>query len=154
MLAERLRLNANRTVACLLPVEALSNTWWPAKAVSHDIEQLLALWLNSSIGILSLLSIRTMTEGPWVELRKPSLSSLPVPNFGKLKKRQRESLLDLYDRVSRETLLPISEMADDPVRAKIDRGIAAAFELPSLDPLRSAIGREPTVCGKPLYADK
>ena len=56
----------------------LSNVWWPVRIESREWEKAIALWMNSSLGILTLLTNRTSTEGSWVALRKGDLENLPV----------------------------------------------------------------------------
>jgi hypothetical protein len=47
-------------------------------------------------------------------------------------------------------LLPLPQMAADPVRAKIDAAVAQALGLPDLTPLREQLAREPVICLMPL----
>src|SRR5262249_30916413 len=84
MLAERLRLNLARLVCVHLPRKALSNSWWPLTVAGptaearRERERVLALWLNSTLGLIALIAARVDTEGPWIKLNKPSVAGLPV----------------------------------------------------------------------------
>src|SRR5262249_45242762 len=68
MLAERLRLNLARVVCVQLPGRALSNSWWPLAVAGptaraqRERERMLALWLNSTLGLIALIAARVETE--------------------------------------------------------------------------------------------
>lgn len=154
MLAERIRLGKVRAPCVLLRNPALSNTWWPiAVAGEHvvskqDIERIVALWLNSSLGILSLIAARVETQGPWIKLKKPIVAGLSVPDPASLHPHARQTLLDAYETLSGETLLPIPEMNDDPIRVRIDDALASALGLKQdLAPIRKLMAVEPLIVG-------
>jgi hypothetical protein len=154
MIVERLRLNTQRLTALLLGRDALSNVWWPVKFKTgrsrETAEQLTALWLNSTLGILSLLGVREDTEGAFVGFKKPSLENMGVLNFKSLKKSKKRILLNTYSDVANETLLPLSEAKDDPTRKKIDQTFADVFDIRDLSLLRELLAREPLVTMKQI----
>lgn len=153
MLAERMWLVTQRLVAVRLPNEALSNVWWPLKLCngSEDHEKMLALWLNSTLGLITLLSHRVPTRGPWVQFKKADLGRVKVLDLATLSPSEVTTLVDAYDELQHETLLPLPQMAHDDTRAKIDAAFERALQLPSLEVLRQALAREPVVCAAPLY---
>jgi len=52
LIAERLRLTTTRLVAIRTSEKVLSNTWWPvATDGGGTLDKILALWLNSSLGV-------------------------------------------------------------------------------------------------------
>jgi len=110
------------------------------------MEKSLAIWLNSTIGILLILANRQETEGAWMKFKKPILKALPVLDLGGLSAGQLEELAAAYDEVCREELRPFPEMAEDPVRAKIDAAVAQALNLPDFSILRRLLAQEPVVC--------
>ncbi len=62
LLAERLWLNTQRTPAIYLPQPVLANVWW-SFTIQDNVEETtasktLALWLNSTLGLLNLLASR------------------------------------------------------------------------------------------------
>ena len=63
LIAERLWLETNRVIAMRTDVRVLSNVWWPVKTDEIAHEKALAVWLNSGLGLLTLLAQRTSTEG-------------------------------------------------------------------------------------------
>jgi hypothetical protein len=152
MIAERSRLNTQRTLAVRLPERGLSNVWWPLQLRHEDerAEKVIALWLNSTLGILILVAHRVPTEGAWVQFKKPTLENLPILDVRSLSEAQMNQLSSAYREVARIGLGAIKDMAEDPVRAAIDRAFSQVLGLPSLDGLRAELGREPVICGRPI----
>lgn len=130
----------------------LSNTWWPVSLKepfqNEEIEKALVLWLNSTLGILLVLASRQETRGAWIDFKKPVLEALPVLDLGGLSAGQLGQLAAAYDEVCRDELRPFPEMAEDPVRARIDAAVAQALGLPDFSGLRVMLAREPVVCLK------
>jgi hypothetical protein len=155
MLAERMWLVTQRLIAVRMPAPALSNVWWPLrlKDGNEDAEKALVLWLNSTLGLVTLLSYRVPTRGPWVQFKKPLLQQVRVLDTRQLSPQQLQRLVDTYDQLANTNLLPLSEMGEDKTRALIDAAIAGALGLPPLDELRKSLGRESVVCGAPLYQE-
>lgn len=153
MLVEGMRLNTQRIVAARLDKESLSNVWWPFHFNDGNgiLENVLVLWMNSTFGLLTLLSHRVPTEGPWVHFKKSVYGIMPVLDVWRLELRQIKNLSQRYSELSEETLLPLPRMADDPVRKEIDDCICAALALPRIDRLRETLAREPVISLLPLY---
>ena len=67
--SERLRLNTARIVAMRSETIALSNVWWPIRLADVRFERALTVWLNSSLGLLTILTRRTSgLPDTWVYL--------------------------------------------------------------------------------------
>jgi hypothetical protein len=153
MVAERLRLNTARVVCTLLDRSALSNVWWPAELRGgHDdsLAKCLLTWINSTLGLLSLLVYREETEGAWVSFKKPMLELTPVLDVRKLKKRQKLILSSAFDRMGSQELLTLPHIAQDDVRSSLDSAIEEALGLDGLADLRSMLSREPVISQAPL----
>ena len=152
-ISERLRMNTQKTIAVRLNKEALSNVWWPfqLKVENEAHEKAIVLWLNSSLGLMSLLAIRNETQGAWMKFKKPNLESLPVLDVRALSETQLKILSDAFDEVANEPLLPFPQMEHDPIRAKIDKAVSKALGLPDLGVYRMLLAQEPVVCLKGLY---
>lgn len=154
MLAERLWMKTQRLFCLRVSQIALSNTWWPVALVEHfqndENEKALALWLNSTLGILLALANRQETRGAWMKFKKPRLEKMPVLDLAGLSAAQLAQLAGAYDQVCREELRPFPEMAADPVRARIDGAVARALGLPDFAVLRRLLAQEPVVCLKRL----
>jgi hypothetical protein len=149
LISERMRLNTQGIAAIRVSERVLSNMWWPMslrdKYSSIKNEKIITLWLNSTLGLLILFAHRLETEGPWVEFKKPVLSSMPVLDLGSLSPKKRDVLASAFDRISKMPLQPYPNIEMDPVRKEIDKTIAHTFELPDLSVLRSLLSREPII---------
>ncbi len=87
LISERLRLNTARIVAMFVGTPILSNVWWPIKTSKQAWDKALAVYLNSSLGLLTILAQRTSTEGGWVATKKGDLEVLPVLDIPQLPRR-------------------------------------------------------------------
>jgi hypothetical protein len=152
MVAERMRLNTQRLTTIRLPTAALSNVWWPLALHTEDLEdeKVLALWLNSTLGLILFCMYRVPTEGPWVQFKKPSLGVVPILNPAGLKVSQKKILVDAYDQLSEATVQPLTEMHSDKTRIAFDTAIQKALGLPDLDDIRRMLAAEPIISGKRL----
>lgn len=99
MIVERSRLNTQRALAVRLPKPALANVWWPLRLHEADkqAEKVMALWLNSTLGLLTLIAHRIPTQGAWVQFKKPTISNLPLLDIKALSKAQMKNLAGAYD---------------------------------------------------------
>lgn len=142
MITESMRLNTYGIIASFLDSEALSNVWWPIKLKEtmtsdknkvngREQEKISALWLNSTYGILGLLSYRQDTEGPWVEIKKATLGLIPMLDLTKVSRKQVDDLLSVFDKLCKTELpsLPVQfqEAADGTgIRKEIDQQMQEA----------------------------
>ncbi|MEO0067957.1 MAG: hypothetical protein ABIK23_02345 [candidate division WOR-3 bacterium] len=74
LIAERMRLNTQRVVAIKTSENVLSNMWWPLRLKdtlqNAQVDKILAIWLNSTLGILCFLEHRIETEGALGNIQK------------------------------------------------------------------------------------
>jgi hypothetical protein len=151
LIAERVRLNTARVVSVRLTEPVLSNVWWtflPNEAMpdgDHG-EKALALWLNSTLGIIMLLGQREETAGAWVQFKKPVLGAMPVLDVRGIGGRRLTELATAYDRLASQGLRPLPDMEGDATRIAIDEAVAETLGLPDLGILRQLLSREPIVC--------
>ena len=150
LIAERLWLNTCRVVAMCSSQEVLANVFWPVKVGDIARERALAVWLNSSVGLLSLLATRNTTRGPWVALKKADLAEMPILDVRQLTQDQLDALHALFNEMAEDEFLPLPQMADDPARTKLDDGLAEILDLPNLEPLRRLLASEPVVSNRRL----
>jgi hypothetical protein len=113
-------------------------------------EKALALWLNSTLGLVGLLSRRLETQGAWVCFKKPVLASMPVVDLDRLSDPRLKSLSQAYDALAEKPLGPFPQMHEDPVRAAIDQAVRKVLRLPDLSILRTLLAQEPVICLKRL----
>ncbi len=145
LVAARFRLNTARVVALRSDVNVLGRMWWPIQVGDDAVEKALAVWLNSSLGILSLMALRNTTEGSWVQPKKADLQDMPVLDFRAVTDRQIELLAGLFDTLSTEEFRSLPEMADCDARRLLDSRIADILSLPDLDGLRRLLAAEPVI---------
>jgi len=151
MLPKELRLNTNSVAGVTLPDKALSNVWWPTRWNGDDeeenrnMERRLALWLNSTLGLVSMLGQRQDTEGPFVKFPKAWWESTDVLDLDSLEEDELDKLDNLWDEISDEEFKSFPEIADDETREKIDNIFEDILDLDNTDTIREFLGREPVV---------
>ena len=150
LVAERVRLNTMRTVAMRVDTRVLSNVWWPIRVASETVEKALALWLNSSLGLLTIMAERTSTEGSWVAMKKADLEELPILDTRRLSASQLRRLSDLFDEMSEAEFERLPGMAECPARRRLDDGVSELLGLPDLSNLRRLLATEPVVSNERL----
>jgi hypothetical protein len=160
MIAERMWLVTQRVIAVLLPEEALSNVWWPAKLkLSGDprkktlLSKALVLWLNSSLGALLLVAHRVPTRGPWISFKKPSLEEVPVLDISGLSESDLITLGTTFDQIAELKLQPLAAISRDDGRAIIDAAFARVLGVPSLRTIAEMLGREPVITNSSIIAE-
>ena len=150
LVAESLRLDTARIVAMRSKSKVLSNVWWPIRIESSEIEKALSVWLNSSLGLLTILAERTSTQGAWVAIKKAVLETLPVLDPRRLSTSQLQALSDLFDELSEAEFDRLPAMAHCPARRALDDGISRILGLPDLSKLRELLASEPVVSNRRL----
>ena len=150
LIAERLRLDTARIVAMCSDTLVLSNVWWPVRVEDVSDEKALAVWLNSSLGVLTVLARRTSTEGGWVSLKKADLEVLPVLDTRRLSPAQTQGLSDLFDGLAAAEFERLPGMQHCPARRSLDDGVSRILGLPDLSKLRDLLASEPVVSNRRL----
>ena len=150
LIAERLRLNTARIGAMHSEVNVLSNVWWPLRIDDVSVEKALAVWLNTSLGLLTIVARRTSTEGGWVAIKKADLEELPVLDTRRLSPAQLQGLSDLFDEMAEAEFERLPAMAHCPARRALDDGVSEILGLPNLATLRDLLASEPVVSNRRL----
>ena len=150
LVGARFRLNTVRVVAMQSETSVLASMWWPIRTEDEFIEKALTVWLNSSLGLLTLLSVRNTTEGSWVQLKKSDLRDVPVLDTRRLSASQLRRLSDLFDEMSEAEFERLPGMADCPARRRLDEGVSEILGLPELGNLRRLLASEPVVSNRRL----
>ena len=150
LVSERLRLNTVRVASMRVDTRVLSNVWWPVKLEDESVEKALSVWLNSSLGLLTIMAERTSTEGSWVAMKKADLEELPVLDTRRLSESQLRRLSDLFDEMSEAEFERLPGMAECPARRRLDDGVSEVLGLPELGNLRRLLASEPVVSNRRL----
>ena len=150
LVAERLWLNTTRMIAMRANERVLSNVWWPVNTRDGEWDKALTVWLNSSLGIMTLLSVRTSTRGGWVALKKADLAALAVLDMRAMPAEQLQALSALFDELAEMEFMRLQEMADCPARRALDDGLSRILGLPDMSALRRMLATEPVVSNRRL----
>ena len=150
LVSERLWLETTRVVAMRSDTKVLSNVWWPVRVEDTATEKALALWLNSSLGLLTILAQRTSTRGGWVAMKKADLEEMPVLDVHQLSQVQIKAMADLFDKMVQAEFQRLPGMSNCQARRSLDDGISQVFGLPDLSTLRTLLASEPVVSNRRL----
>ena len=150
LIAERLWLETTRIVAMEAEARVLSNVWWPVRVEDSATEKALAVWLNSTLGLLTILAQRTSTRGGWVAMKKADLEILPVLDLRQLSPQQIQGMADLFDGMVEAEFERLPGMSNCPARRSLDDGISRILGLPDLANLRGLLASEPVVSNRRL----
>lgn len=145
LLVSRLRTNTHKVLATAFDESVLGNTWWGFNdsALSAEQRNALLLWLNSSLSLLMYFGRRAITEGAWMQMKKPAWTSMPVLDVRALTKKQLSLLSKAYESVADKELLPLAQLDKDETRHQIDDSLTKVLGLPSLGPIQDLLAREP-----------
>ena len=69
-------------------------------------------WLNSSIGLLTLLATRNTTRGAWVQMKKADLVGMPVLDLRAIPPERLQSLSQLFDDIAEHEFERLPAMAE------------------------------------------
>ena len=150
LVGARFRLNTVRVVAMRLETNVLASMWWPIRVEGPGMERAITVWLNSSLGLLTLLMIRNTTQGSWVQFKKADLEKLPVLDMRQLSSSQLQAMSKLFDEISTLEFERLPAMAHCPARRALDDGISKILGLPDLAKLRDLLASEPVVSNRRL----
>ena len=150
LVAERLWLETTRVVAMRSETRVLSNVWWPVQVQNEPMEKALTVWLNSSLGLLTLLAQRTSTRGGWVAIKKGDLEELPVLDLRQLTIEQLQGMADLFDGLAEAEFERLPGMVECAARRSLDDGLSQILGLPDLENLRRLLASEPVVSNRRL----
>ena len=109
----------------------VGSRWTPCrpKDENESTAKALAVYLNSSVGILSLLGGRDNRVPSYPQFSLDTLRSLQVPNFSQLGTDARDALATTYDWRQDDVLLPLPQMNNDPIRKQLDEAVTTALGL-------------------------
>ena len=115
------------------------------------VEKALAVWLNSSLGLLTVLVTGGLAqEGGWVAMKKADLKKLPVLDPRCLSTSQVQNLSRLFDSLATAEFERLPSMTHCPARRALDDGISKILDLPDLSTLRDLLASEPVISNRRL----
>ena len=152
LLVERLWPVTHSVLAVGFKEKVLGNTWWALddSQLDEPRRKALLVWLNSTLSLLFYFGRRTVTRSAWMQMKKPAWESMPVLDVRSLTQEQLTTLANAYDEAASQSLAPLAQLDDDPVRIRIDDALCTVLELPSLAPVRALLAREPGLTGQKI----
>ena len=155
LLVSRLRSNTHRVIAVGHNKKVLGNTWWAFdnSGLTENQHKTLLLWLNSTLGIMSYYGRRAITEGAWMQMKKPAWSSMPVIDVRALPEATLEALAKAYDTLAEKELAAIAQLDSDMARQEIDAALANALGLPDVGMIRELLAREPGLTARDINSN-
>ena len=155
LLPHRYRINTNSIFAICVDSKVLANgCCWPCKWISKNdetskqMEKRLALWLNSTLGLISVFMTKSETEGALVSFSKKNYEKFHVLDLNSLSPKNLKILDKLWNSVSSKNIGVYSKMKDDKIRKEIDDVFCKIFKINSLDDVRLILSREPIITQK------
>lgn len=155
LLPTRLNLPTTKVTTVRLDAQVVGSAWVPCniKPANHeqqDLEKSLCVFLNSSIGILSILGDRTNKNPTYPNMSLADLRSLVVPDFVALDDNAMETLVSAYEAYADKTLLPLPQMNSCETRRALDAAVCVALGIDTEDvaTIRRNLAAEPSVTGR------
>ena len=154
LLPHNLYLPSARVVTTMLDERTVGSIWTPCRPRDDETAAAICVWFNSTPGVLSMLAERDNKKPPYPQFSLDALRSMRVPDFPSLPEA-RDALATAYEELKDQQLRPLPEIAHDSVRMRLDDivGDALGFEREWVARVRKALGEEPSITNRPLYAD-
>ena len=148
------RLNSQSLAACLTDERVLGGRAWPNfKPKEEAWEMALALWANSTLGLMSFWWVGSRQQQGRVRLTISALPKLLVLDPRSIGDDKLERVSEIFESLRTRPLLPANEAYRDPVRVDLDHALLGGIlELPgealkALDTVRRQWCSEPSVHG-------
>ena len=155
MLPERIRFNTDRLVSVRVNDRMLGSAWMPGKPTvpgidPESLEKAICVYLNSSLGLLTLLGIRSSRTLSYSYFSLGDMRRLPVPDFAAIGPQAVTGLAAAYDRHANSVLLPLPQLNGCPGRIALDAAVIAALGLDGelVANIRRQLAMEPSVTGQ------
>ena len=152
---DNIRYNSQPTTACLTPEPTLGGRGWPnAKLHNEKYEKAMALWMNSTLGLISHWAMSNRTQNGLGYLSTTQMKKLPVLDVTRLTPHQLELMAQTFDETHNTPMMPANEAWHDPVRQGLDQRLfQEILGLPPhairrIEKLRNQWCLEPTVTGR------
>jgi len=131
--------------------------WISISLSSMDLEKVLVLWANTSIGIMLYWWHANKQQPGRGSIGKSALQDMPVLDVTSLSSKQISKAVQIFDKMSKAEMLPGHEMDKDSVRKQLDElffqkviGIDQSYFEPNgpFDLLRMKLSSEPSIRGQ------
>ncbi len=121
LIPDRIRINTAHVISMFSDEKVISNIFYALHIKEESIEKLksLCLWLNTTWGMLSVLSSREETHGGFIRLKMSQWRLLPVLDIDGIGENKVNNCADLFDKFANCQLRRIPEQYGS--RGKIDK---------------------------------
>ena len=147
--ASRLHMNlqvdyrSQRLIAAFTADRTLGGSAWPNVITDEKYEKALAVWCNSTLGILMYFITSASQQRGRGRMSKTALAELPVPNFRMIDDGVVASMGRLFDEYMARKMLPVNYMESDDVRIGLDTRMAEILDIEwDLSEIRMKLVRE------------
>ena len=123
-LNNNLRYNSQPLAACMTPEPSIGGRGWPNIVLREKRqEKALAVWLNTSLGLITHWSRSNRTQNGLGYLSRRQTAKMPVLDVTQLTNQQLDRMEEIFEQVKKLPMLPTNEAWHDPIRAELDRRV-------------------------------
>ena len=123
-LNDNFRYNSQSTSALTTTEPSIGGRGWlNIRLETEKQEKALALWLNTSLGLIVHWATSNHSQNGLGHLSKKQVRNVQVLDVTRLTRGQLDLLAESFDRVKKLPLLPANEAWRDRIRAEIDRRV-------------------------------
>ena len=128
--ARNVRWTSQALLSALTPQPAFGGSTWTS-LIHEDVRvrKAYALWWNSTLGMIVHWTQGQRTQNGRSRTQIGALKKIPCPRLDKLSDAVLEMTAARFDALSNQTLLPVKDAVQDPVRREIDAVVANMFEI-------------------------
>ena len=146
------RFTSQATAACLTSERSIGGRGWPTVTTGNpQHEKAIALWLNTTPGIIGYWGISNHTQGGLGYASRKQMERLPVLDPRALTGEQLASMERVFERWADRPMLPACDAWKDQERIELDRQVLVEVlklsspALQAVEILRNKFCEEPTV---------
>lgn len=154
MLPTRAFLRTTRTLAVVLDTAALGSAWVPCRFKESEadfqaVEKATAVYMNSTVGVLSILGDRSNRKPTYPNFSIADLNGLVIPRALVDSETTVARLSAVYDALCDDVLEPLPNMMSCATRLDLDAVVCDALNLSvdTIATIRRDLAAEPSITG-------
>lgn len=114
---------SQRLVSSYTTMKTLGGSAWPNVILKKEFEKAFVVWCNSVFGILTYWLVSGSQQPGRGRMGVKAFRIFPMLDLTKLTKAQLGKFDNLFDYLSKKTMLPINRIDEDEIRQELDKGI-------------------------------